>query len=68
MDTGLRFAAIDIGSNAIRLLFARIIENGNDIYIKKAGFSLLTVQLHGTYFFDTLREKFFWGHDSRNTQ
>ena len=30
MDTGLRFAAIDIGSNAIRLLFARIIENGND--------------------------------------
>ena len=30
MDTGLRFAAIDIGSNAIRLLFARIIEDGND--------------------------------------
>ena len=30
MDTGLRFAAIDIGSNAIRLLFARIIENGNN--------------------------------------
>ena len=30
MDTGLRFAAIDIGSNAIRLLFARIIEDSND--------------------------------------
>tara|TARA_B100001287_G_scaffold200749_1_gene170155 strand:- start:277 stop:1173 length:897 start_codon:yes stop_codon:yes gene_type:complete len=30
MNTGLRFAAIDIGSNAIRLLFARIIENGNN--------------------------------------
>ena len=30
MNTGLRFAAIDIGSNAIRLLFARIIENGED--------------------------------------
>ena len=30
MDTGLRFAAIDIGSNAMRLLFARVIENGND--------------------------------------
>ena len=30
MNTGLRFAAIDIGSNAIRLLFARIIENDND--------------------------------------
>ena len=25
-----KFAAIDIGSNAIRLLFARIIEDGND--------------------------------------
>jgi exopolyphosphatase/guanosine-5'-triphosphate,3'-diphosphate pyrophosphatase len=30
MNTGLRFAAIDIGSNAIRLLFARIFENGNN--------------------------------------
>ena len=27
MESGLRFAAIDIGSNAIRLLFSRIIEN-----------------------------------------
>jgi exopolyphosphatase/guanosine-5'-triphosphate,3'-diphosphate pyrophosphatase len=30
MNTGLRFAAIDIGSNAIRLLFARIFEHGNN--------------------------------------
>ena len=30
MEKGLRFAAIDIGSNAIRLLFSRIIENDND--------------------------------------
>ena len=29
MEPGLRFAAIDIGSNAIRLLFSRIIENDN---------------------------------------
>lgn len=27
MNSSLRFAAIDIGSNAIRLLFSRIIEN-----------------------------------------
>tara|TARA_B100001559_G_scaffold228852_1_gene192565 strand:- start:175 stop:1083 length:909 start_codon:yes stop_codon:yes gene_type:complete len=30
MNIGFRFAAIDIGSNAIRLLFARIVENGNN--------------------------------------
>ena len=30
MEQGLRFAAIDIGSNAIRLLFSRIIENDNE--------------------------------------
>ena len=30
MESGLPFAAIDIGSNAIRLLFSRIIENEND--------------------------------------
>ena len=30
MDSHLRFAAIDIGSNAIRLLFTKIIENENE--------------------------------------
>lgn len=38
MDSGLRFAAIDIGSNAIRLLFSRIIEkeNTNPFFIKES--------------------------------
>ena len=38
MDSGLRFAAIDIGSNAIRLLFSRIIEKENDnpFFIKES--------------------------------
>ena len=38
MDSGLRFAAIDIGSNAIRLLFSRIIEkeNANPFFIKES--------------------------------
>ena len=44
------------------------LENGNDIYLKKAPFSIQTVQLEGAFFFDTLREKLFWGQDSRNTQ
>ena len=36
MDPGLRFAAIDIGSNAIRLLFSRVIENDNPFLIKES--------------------------------
>ena len=44
------------------------IENGNDIFIKKAKFKVLTIQLEGTFFFNTLREKLFWGRDSRNIQ
>ena len=30
MEEGLRFAAIDIGSNAMRLFFCRVLENGNE--------------------------------------
>jgi len=44
------------------------LENGNDIYIKKAPFAVRTVQLNGSDFFSTLREKLFWGQDRRNTQ
>ena len=44
------------------------LENGNDIYISKAKFNAITVQLDGTSFFDALREKLFWGQDSRNIQ
>ena len=34
MESGLRFAAIDIGSNAMRLLFTRVIEKKNEIQTK----------------------------------
>ena len=44
------------------------LENGNDLYIKKAPFHIRTVQLNGAFFFNTLREKLFWGKDARNTQ
>ena len=44
------------------------LENGNDIYISKAKFKAITIQLDGTSFFDALREKLFWGQDSRNIQ
>ena len=58
------------GKTHLLSLDSRILtlENGNDIIIKKAKFSALTVQLDGTFFFNTLREKLFWGHDSRNIQ
>lgn len=44
------------------------LENGNDIYLKKAPYAVRTVQLDGSDFFSTLREKLFWGQDKRNTQ
>src|SRR6056300_173732 len=44
------------------------LENGNDIYLKKAPYAVRTVQLDGSNFFSTLREKLFWGHEKRNTQ
>jgi NAD+ kinase len=56
--------------NHLLSLDSRIVtlENGNDIYIKKAPFAIRTIQLIGSDFFSTLREKLFWGQDKRNTQ
>ena len=36
MYEGLRFSAIDIGSNAIRLLFTRVVLNGGPNFIKES--------------------------------
>ena len=44
------------------------LENGNDFFVKKADFTIQTVQLEGAFFYKTLREKLFWGQDTRNTQ
>jgi NAD+ kinase len=44
------------------------LKNGNDIYLKKAPFDIRTIQLEGSNFFSTLREKLFWGQDKRNAQ
>ncbi len=58
------------GTHHLVSLDSRILtlENGNDIVLKKAAFDIKTVQLQGDYFYNTLREKLFWGQDSRNTQ
>ena len=69
-ETTLKISVKGRGNTHLLSLDSRIytIDNGNDIRIKKAGFNLLTVQLQGTYFFNTLREKLFWGQDTRNVQ
>ncbi len=44
------------------------IENGTQINVKKAPFSVFTVELEEDNYFKTLREKLFWGYDARNRQ
>lgn len=44
------------------------VSNDNTLYVKKAPFKIFTVELEGHFFFKTLREKLFWGQDTRNTQ
>lgn len=41
----LKFAAIDIGTNAIRLLFSNIIENGQSVIIKKSSIIRVPIRL-----------------------
>ncbi|HRW63076.1 MAG TPA: Ppx/GppA family phosphatase [Bacteroidales bacterium] len=48
----LRFAAIDIGTNAIRLLFTNIIENGDGAIFKKSSITRVPIRL-GTDVFTT---------------
>ncbi|HBK70805.1 MAG TPA: NAD kinase [Flavobacteriaceae bacterium] len=43
-----------------------IIDNNSEITIKKADFTLKTIQLNEQTFFKTLREKLLWGEDKRN--
>jgi NAD+ kinase len=58
------------GEDHLLSLDSRIftIENGTKIHIKKAPFSVFTVELEGDNYFKTLRDKLFWGYDARNRQ
>tara|TARA_B100001175_G_scaffold314846_1_gene325072 strand:+ start:2222 stop:3103 length:882 start_codon:yes stop_codon:yes gene_type:complete len=58
------------GEDHLLSLDSRIftIKNGTLIYIKKAPFSIFTVELEGDNYFKTLRKKLFWGYDARNRQ
>ena len=69
-STEIRISVTGRDKTHLLSLDSRILtlENGNDIYLKKASFSIQTVQLEGAFFFETLREKLFWGQDTRNIQ
>jgi NAD+ kinase len=69
-STEIKISVQGRSKNHLLSLDSRILtlENGNDIYLKKAPFTVRTVQLEGSDFFSTLREKLFWGQDKRNTQ
>jgi len=58
------------GEDHLLSLDSRIftLENGTLISIKKALFSVFTVELDGDNYFKTLRDKLFWGYDARNRQ
>ena len=45
MKKGLKFAAIDIGSNAVRLLFTRVIENNSKTYFIKESLIRMPIRL-----------------------
>ena len=44
------------------------IQNGHKIFVEKAAFEVETIELQNTHFFSTLRNKLFWGLDTRNVQ
>ena len=69
-STEIKISVQGRSKNHLLSLDSRILtlENGNDIYLKKAPFTVRTIQLEGADFFSTLREKLFWGQDRRNTQ
>jgi exopolyphosphatase / guanosine-5'-triphosphate,3'-diphosphate pyrophosphatase len=50
MLTALKFAAIDIGSNAVRLLLASVFEIGGKITVKKMSLTRMPIRLGGDAF------------------
>lgn len=52
MEKEKRFAAIDIGSNAVRLLLSTVIKGKDEIFYKKAAFIRMPVRLGESSFMD----------------
>lgn len=45
---------------------AKEVKNGEEIIVKKAPFTIKTIEFENSNFFDTIRNKMFWGQDKRN--
>ena len=67
-ETRIKLKIIAREKQALLSLDARTttIDNKSEIFIKKAPFSLKTIQLSQQTFLKTLREKLLWGEDKRN--
>ena len=66
--TAIELKVTGRGEDHLLSLDSRIITVNQEtrIQVKKAPFTLATVELHDNAFFKTLRDKLFWGFDTRN--
>jgi len=67
-NTNIKLKVIAREKQALLSLDSRIttVDNNTEIFIKKASFTLKTIQLSKQTFLKTLREKLLWGEDKRN--
>ncbi|HIE45239.1 MAG TPA: NAD kinase [Flavobacteriaceae bacterium] len=67
-ETKIKLKVIGREKHALLSLDSRIvtIPNNADVFIKKADYTIKTIQLHNQTFLKTLREKLLWGEDVRN--
>ncbi len=67
-NTSIKLKIIAREKQALLSLDSRIttVDNNTEIFIKKAPFTLKTIQLSQQTFLKTLREKLLWGEDKRN--
>jgi len=67
-ETSIKLKIIAREKQALLSLDSRTttVDNKSEIFIKKAPFSLKTIQLSQQTFLKTLREKLLWGEDKRN--
>jgi NAD+ kinase len=67
-NTNIKLKIIAREKQALLSLDSRIttVDNNTEIFIKKAPFTLKTIQLSEQTFLKTLREKLLWGEDKRN--